>query len=210
MAINMAFREGLSKRRLWVIFFLWLAASGCNRESAQLSALREDNERLKKALEEARSGTPASQETDSGSPAQADLDLSIAELWSQRFQEIQYRAKQRLDKKLIRVTGFVENVSDRSVTIFGTGTRFGSVSLVAQLEESYIRQIETGLVSLKKGATVTVQGRFLFDKMWLENAVFVDRGTGKRLVSEDLATAADSESQAPPKTPAEDTTGNEK
>jgi hypothetical protein len=115
-----------------------------------------------------------------------DLDLSIAELWTQRFEDNQFRAKQRLDRKQIRVTGMIESVFERSVTIFGTGTRFGSVSILVQLDENYAGQIAEGLAALQKGATITVQGRFVYDKMWLQDAAIVERQTGKRLSSKDL------------------------
>lgn len=157
--------------------------SSCRPDADQIRALQDENARLKKALEEARgqvkTGLPSA-------PAQADLNLTLKELWSQRFEDNQFRAKQRLDQKQLRVTGLLESVSDHSVTLFATGTPFGSVSLLAQLEDNYIKQISDGLANLEKGAQVTLQGRFLFDKMTLDGAVFVDRGTGKPLDSREL------------------------
>lgn len=189
MALRSAPRASkLGNSRRWFLLFAFVISvtAGCNRESAQLSALREENERLKRALEQARSSAPPLQAVDGGLAPKADLDLSIAELWSQRFEDTPFRAKQRLDQKLIRVTALVESVSDRNVTLSGTGTRFGSVNLLIQLDDAYIKQILDGLASLQKGAQVTVQGRFLFEKMWLDSAVFVDRKTGKLLLSKDL------------------------
>ncbi len=166
--------------------------AGCDRNSAELAALREENERLRKALDQERNVLPPKSEENSAVVPKADLDLPIAELWAQRFEDNQFRSKQRLDQKQIRVTGRVESVFERSVTIFGTGTRFGSVSLLAQLDEAYIAQISDGLAALQKGTAVTIQGRFVYDKMWLQEAVLVDRETGKRLVSQDLMTLAES------------------
>ncbi len=150
-----------------------------------MQALRDENVRLRAALEETRTTSPSFNKEAVAVPV-SDLDFTIAELWSQRFEDNQFRARQRLDQKQLRVTGLVESVSERSVTLFGTGTRFGSVSVFVQLEEAYIKQIAEGLGSLKKGASVTVQGQFLFDKMWLEGAFFVDRETGKRLASKEV------------------------
>lgn len=167
------------------------AFSACHRNSAELQALREENERLKKALLEARGETVTAEAgAKSTAPAEeADLDLSISELWTQRFGDTHFRAKQRLDQKQVRVTGMVESVTDRTVTLFGTGTRVGSVSLLVQLDEPYLKDIGEGLLELEKGALVTVQGRFVFDKMWLQDAGFVDRKTGKRLLSKELMAA---------------------
>lgn len=205
-------RAPKTKRRALglVIAVLPLILISCDRESAELTALREENERLKKAIEETRgtSATPTGEGAET-LPA-SDLDLSLAELWSQRFEDNQFRARQRLDQKQMRLTGLVESVSERSVTIFGSGTRFGSVSVLVQLDDAYIKQIVEGLGALQKGAPVTVQGRFLFDKMWLESAVFVDRGTGKRLVSKDLISIAGAEDQPPQVTTTQEEIGKNK
>jgi hypothetical protein len=195
-------KSAKTKHWLLVAASLTLLVGGCDRQSLQLSELREENQRLKKALEQARSTVSAPQEVEASLLSNVDLDLTIVELWSQRFEDNQFRAKQRLEQKQIRVTGLVESVSERSVTIYGSGTRFGSVSLVAQLDEAYIKQIAEGLASLRKGVSVTVQGRFLFDKMWLDSATFVDRVTGKRLASKDLAGVSAPEEPVPRPNPA--------
>ena len=155
----------------------------CDQNSAQLRSLQEENARLRKALEEARGVVSTDHSPVRG---KADLDLTLKELWSQRFEEIQFRAKQRLDQKQVRVTGQVDSVSERSVTLFTTGTSFGLVTLAAQFDESYVNQVREGLASLQKGTPLTVQGRFLFDKMSIDGAVFVDRSTGRQLDSHDL------------------------
>jgi signal transduction protein with GAF and PtsI domain len=163
--------------------------SGCNDESAELRDLRAENDRLKMALAQAQA-TAAGMHDGSDTPA-ADLDLAVADLWSQRFEDNQFRSKQRLDQKQIRVTGIVESVLERSVVIFGTGTRLGSVSMVAQLDDEYVAQVADGLAALHKGTEITLQGRFIYEKMGLQDAVIIDRQTGWRLTSKDLANFTD-------------------
>jgi hypothetical protein len=158
--------------------------AGCDRQSARIRALEAENEQLKQALK-AEHGESHDQATPRADTT-ADLDLSLTELWTQRFEDNQFRAKQRLDQKQIRVTGMIQAVSERSVTLFDTGARLGAISLDAQIDGSFLRQNMDGLASLQKGAKVTLQGRFLFDKMRLENAVFVERASGKLLSSKDL------------------------
>ena len=145
----------------------------------------------------ALAAVPACTEETTAPAQHADLDLTIAELWAQRFEDNQFRAKQRLDQKQIRVTGTLDSVSDRTVTLFGTGARFGSISLLAQLDDAYIKQVMEGLAALQKGLEVTVQGRFLCDKMWLQDAAIIDRKTGKRLAAKELMALSSSPSAAP-------------
>jgi hypothetical protein len=188
---NRPFRSSCAKtpmllglRSLAALLLCCVCFCSCDRNSAQIRSLEEENARLRKALEEARGGGATAH-----SPVQghADLDLTLKELWSQRFEDNQFRAKQRLDQKQVRVTGQLESVSDRSVTLFDTRTTFGSVTLLAQFDDAYIKEISEGLASLQKGMQLTVQGRFLFDKMSIDGAIFVDRATGKQLDSRDLA-----------------------
>lgn len=176
---------GSSRRWLMGMMLAALMAGGCSRESAELRELRAENDRLKTALLDAQR-TAAGLHDGSDTPV-AHLDLSIAELWSERFEDNQFRSRHRLDQKQIRVTGLVDKVSERGVSIFADGTRFGSVTLLAQLDEEYVRQAEEGLAALRKGTEITVQGRFIYDKMGLQEAAIVSRKTGWRLTAKDLA-----------------------
>ncbi len=179
------FQSGASRCCLALLVGAALMVGGCNRDSAELNELRAENDRLKMALAQARAAVVGMH--DGNDTPVADLDLSIADLWAQRFEDNQFRSKMRLDQKQIRVTGIVESVSERSVVIFGTGTRIGSVSLMAQLDEAYVTQVREGLAALQKGREITLQGRFVFEKMGLQDAAIIDRQTGWRLTSKDLA-----------------------
>ena len=85
------------------------------------------------------------------------------------------------------MTGEVGSVTARSVALSGGVTRFGVVNLLAQLDDVYARQVQQGLASLEKGRSLTVVGRFVFDKMWLVDAILVDSKTGKPLSPEEIA-----------------------
>ncbi len=119
-------------------------------------------------------------------PTTPELDLTINELWTQRSEDNRYRAKQRLDAKLMRVTGSVEDISERSCSITGARSPIGPVNLTVNLSDSYAIKIQAGLVFVERGTQVSAQGRFSFDKMSLSDAVFVDRSTGRILLSDDL------------------------
>jgi hypothetical protein len=176
-----------SLRRIGLIFvipFLLWTLAGCNQSSARIRALEAENEQLKAELEGVRKKLGDSSTISASKDA--NLDVSLKELWTQRFEDNQFRAKQRLDQKQIRVTGTIDGVTGRSVTLVDSGLRFGSISLLVQLDDDFLKQNFDTLASLQKGTELTVQGRFLFDKMWLDSAMFVDRKTGKPLTSKDL------------------------
>jgi hypothetical protein len=72
------------------------------------------------------------------------------------------------------------------VTLFAVGTRMGSVTLSAQLEDAYARSVGEAFTSLLPGTTVTLQGKFAAQRTGLDDAAFVDRTTGRRLTAEDF------------------------
>ena len=119
------------------------------------------------------------------------LELSLKELWSQRFdEENKFGAKRNLQQRILRITGNVDTVRDRSLALFGNTTRFGRMKMEVQLEESYASSVQDGLAALQRGMLVTVQGKFVYESMWLTEAVFVD-ASGKQLSSSDLAALAE-------------------
>ena len=180
----------------FVLAILFLPMAGCDRE--KIHALEAENAELRAELAIEHKKHSGGENTSVAE--NVTLDLSLKDLWSQRFEDsTEFRARQRLNQKEIRVTGLVQSVDEHSVTLFDTGARFGAVSLVAQVDDNFLTQNAEGLASLKKGATVTVQGRFAFDKMRLEGAVFVDRKSGKLLSSKDLISLSEVEGGEPPK-----------
>lgn len=188
------------KSCVFVVPFLLLVLTGCDRSAARIQALEAENELLKADIESLRKklgevNTPVTAK-------ETNLDVTLKDLWKQRFEDNQFRAKQRLDRKEIRVTGTIDSITGRSVTLIDTSARLGAISLLAQLDDDFLKQNFETLASLQKGLELTVQGRFLFDKMWLENAIFVDRKTGKPLTNKDL-TNLTGETEKPAEKPAE-------
>jgi len=49
------------------------------------------------------------------------------------------------------------------------------------LKEDYAARVSAQLASLEVGSNVTVQGTFQFDRIWLNDAVFVDERSGEIL-----------------------------
>jgi hypothetical protein len=185
-------RSGLA---LWLTISCLLMA-GCDREKIQ--TLEAENAELRAEL--AITQKKLTEGANTSVAENVTLDLTLKDLWSQRFEDTtEFRARQRLSQKEIRVTGLVESVDERSVKLFDTGARYGAVSLVAQVDDNFLSQNAEGLAALKKGTLVTVQGRFAFDKMRLEGAVFVDRKTGKLLSSKDLVSLSGADGGEPPK-----------
>jgi hypothetical protein len=189
-------RKGL----IFVVPFLLLTLSGCDRGAARIQALEAENELLKADIESLRK--KLGEANTAVTAKDTNLDVSLKELWTQRFEDNQFRAKQRLDRKEIRVTGTVDGITGRSVTLIDTSARFGAITLLAQLDDDFLKQNFETLAALQKGIELTVQGRFLFDKMWLENAIFVDRKSGKPLTNKDL-TSLTGEAEKPAEKPAE-------
>jgi hypothetical protein len=164
------------------------ALSGCGRSEAEYQKLLVENQQLKAELEKSSRLGGGKGAGEAGARADApDLDLAINELLAQRFDDTEFRARNRLADKIIRVTGSVESVLATSVILYGTSKRFGTARLTINLNGPYAGRVKAGLVSLEKGAAVTVQGRFVYDRMWLNDAVFVDKATGRTLFSDELS-----------------------
>ena len=157
-----------------------ISLCGCDQNAAELAALKADNAHLREELAQLRGKASGGKETDpdSGKP---DLTLTVGELWSQRFEDSEFRSKQRLSGKTMRVTGLVENVMGGSVALYGAGKTSRSVKMSVNLNSAYAAKIQVGLAELQKGITVTVQGKFAYERMGLDESVFVDKGTGKTL-----------------------------
>jgi hypothetical protein len=159
---------------------LMFSLSACDRSLARVRELEAENKRLKEAIEAMRAKLTGEAIREERAPSKApDLKLSIDELWTQRFEDNRFRAKQRLDGKKIRISGQVDSVSSRSLTLFGKMTRFGNVSLMVQLDEQEAARVQDRLAQLESGAEVVVEGRFLFDRMWLVDAKFIDPDAAK-------------------------------
>ncbi len=157
-----------------------ISLCGCDLHEAEIAALKADNEHLREELAQLRGKSGGTKEAgaDSGKP---DLILAIGELWSQRFEDSEFRSKQRLSGKTMRVTGLVENVTGGSVALYGTGKTSRSVRMSVNLSSAYAAKIQEGLAELQKGITVTVQGKFAYERMGLDESVFVNKDTGKTL-----------------------------
>lgn len=171
---------------------LVLLASGCNRNSAEVQKLFAENQQLRTELERVKHSMaePSATAADSSNIAAPDLDLPINELWTQRFQDNEFRARQRLADKIVRLTGIVDNISADSISLFGTSKRFGNVRMTVNLNSGYAAKIRTGLASLERDIPVTVQGKFVYERMCLSDATFVDPNTGKSMTSEEIAELA--------------------
>ena len=173
----------------------------CDRNAAELAALKADNEHLRAELAQLRSKAHGAKEAETD-PAKADLILTINELWSQRFEDSEFRSKQRLSGKIIRVTGFVDNVTSGSVALYGTGKASRSVRMSVNLNSGYAAKIQEGLAELGKGITITVQGKFAYDRMGLDDSAFVDKATGKSLSDKEMRVLGQSGSTSPLPLPA--------
>ena len=158
---------------------------GCDRSAPQVAALKAENERLKAEIAQLKHKPNGTKEGES-QPGNADLILEINELWSQRFEDNEFRAKQRLSGKTIRVTGLVDGVNGQTISMFGAGKVSRSVRMSANLESTQAAKIQEGLASLEKGATVTVQGKFAFDRMGLDDSLIVDKETGHKLSADEI------------------------
>ena len=177
--------------------------SACDPHEAEIAALKADNEHLREELAQLRGKASRGKEaeTDSGKP---DLTLAITELWSQRFEDSEFRSKQRLSGKTIRVTGLVDNVKGGSVALYGVGKTSRSVKMSVNLSTAYAARIHVGLAELQKGITVTVQGKFAYERMGLDESVFVDTVTGKALSDAEIRVLGMGESNPPPPVPGQE------
>lgn len=153
--------------------------TACDRSAARVRKLEHENERLRAELRELKEGSPARPDKlghSEPAPDRADLDVTIDELWAQRFEDNKFRAKQRLDGKRIRVTGAVSGVSAGSFSLLGRNTRFGTVEMKVQMADRQSPELHRRMAELETGTEVTVEGNFLFDRMWLVEAAFVNTG----------------------------------
>ena len=180
--VNPSFRFQIAFRA-FVALSAGALVTGCDRNAAELASLKTDNERLRAELANLRrkGGGEKDSESAAGKPEQI---LEVDELWSQRF-EGGFRARQRLSDKTLRVTGILDAISQDSLSIYGVGVSRNS-QLTVTLEKNYAARIQTGLAALEKGATITVQGKFLFDRMELKEAMVVDKVSGVPLTTKDL------------------------
>jgi hypothetical protein len=173
---------------VFLLAFASLFISACERNAAELGQLRAENQALKIEIENLK------REVDGGkSPEESTtpvLDLTIDELWTQRFEDSRFRAKQRLDGKTIRLTATVERVDEQSISLTGRTARVGSINVLAKLNPAYARRIHEQLANVERGQEVTMQGSFQFDKMWLEDATFVERSSGKEKVPNPISPTA--------------------
>jgi hypothetical protein len=169
------------------IVFVATLLSACGRSEKEYQKLVEENARLKAQIERLTGSGGKDPAMPSDTP---ELKLSMAELWQKRFEEdLDYRARKLLADKTIRMSGQVESVTDDSVSIYGSSKRFGTIRMTVQLVPGYAVRIRNGLALLEKGATVTVQGKFEYERMGIDDAVFVNPETGKALYSDNLAVA---------------------
>ena len=169
------------------IFFVATLLSACGRSEKEYQKLVEENARLKAHLEKLTGSGDKDPATPSDAP---ELNLSMAELWDKRFEEINdFRAQKLLANKTIRMRGQVESVTDDSISIYGSSKRFGTIRMTVKLVPGYALRVRNGLALLEKAATVTVQGKFEYERMGINDAVFVDPETGKALYSDKLAVA---------------------
>lgn len=162
---------------------------GCRRTEAEYQKLLEENLHLRGEVERL-SRLESGEKPEAKKGDNPDLTLAVVDLWSQRFDDNEFRAKQRLSNKIVRLSGAVESVAADAVAIGGVSKRFGNVRIAANLTNGYAIRIREGLAALERGTKVTVQGKFLYDRMALSEALFVDTATGRTLYSDDLLALA--------------------
>ena len=166
-----------------------VSLSGCDQHAAEIAILKADNEHLRAELAQLRSKANGKDpEADNGKP---DLTLSINDLWTQRFSDSVFRSKQRLSGKLIRVTGYLDNVSADSVALYGIGKSSRGVRMNVNLNGAYAAKIAEGLGELQKGTELTMQGKFAYERMVLDDSVFVNKETGKTLTDPEIRALAE-------------------
>ena len=163
-----------------------ITLTGCWRSEAEYQRLVDENKHLKTELDKALHPDSATKPAE-GQASEASLNVDINELWSQRFEDNEFRAKQRLSDKIIRLTGTVDDVTSNSITLFGSGKKFSNVRMTVSLNEAHANKVRDGLAMIGNGVTVTVQGKFAYDLMRLNDAVFVDRESGRVLSVQDVA-----------------------
>ncbi len=164
------------------------ATAGCRRTEAEYQQLVEENSYLRGEIERlSRRGSEEKAEEKEGQLAGTpDLAATIVDLWSQRFDDNEFRSRQRLSNKVIRLTGAVDAVDADSIGVAGTSKRFGNVRMGVNLASGYALRISQGLAALERGSLVTVQGKFNYERMILTDAMFVDQVSGRTLYADDL------------------------
>ncbi len=160
--------------------------AGCDPHANEMAALKVENEHLRTEIANLRRKASGAKDEEpvSGKP---DLILGINELWTQRFEDNEFRAKQRLAGKTLRVTGVLDGISGDNLSLYGVG-KARSARIGVNLEKSYAMKVQGGLAALEKGVTLTVQGKFAYDRMELNDSVVVDKASGAQLTSEQLQT----------------------
>ncbi len=160
----------------------------CRRTEAEYQKLVDENAYLRAEIERLnrRGAEEKAEEKDGAAPGTPDLVATIVDLWSQRFDDNEFRSRQRLSGKLIRVTGAVDAVAADSIGVAGVSKRFGNVRITVHLADNYALRIRDGLAALERGSAVTVQGKFNYERMILTDSVFVDQVGGRTLYSDDL------------------------
>lgn len=188
--------------RCGAVLAIAAAVAGCDRNAAEMAQLKADNEHLRTELANLRRKMAGGGDAEpaTGKP---DLTLPINDLWTQRFEDNEFRARQRLSDKALRVTGLLDGVSGETVSLYGVG-KARNVRMNVNLERSYAANIQNGLAALEKGVTITVQGKFIYDRMELSDATIVNQTTGAPLTTDQLQAFGQ---PAPPEAPAP-TAGN--
>lgn len=174
--------------RLLLPLLLALGVTGCRRSEAEYQKLVQENAYLRTEIErlKKRNAEEDSEEKKGVPPGTPDLKVTLVDLWSQRFDDNEFRARQRLSNKLIRLTAAVDGVSADAVNLAGESKRFGNVRMNVHLADGYALRIRDGLAALERGTVVTVQGKFNYERMILTEASFVDQAGGRILYSDDL------------------------
>jgi hypothetical protein len=169
-----------------------LALASCGRSEADYQKLLDENARLKAELAKLTAAADQAQagDRDGNAAPGPNLDVNIDDLWAQRFDDNQFRSRERLADKVLRVTGQIDSTSENSLTLLGTTPKFGNFRMRVNLKDEYAQKMTTELASLEVGSTVTVQGTFIFDRNWLNDAVFVDKRTGQVLSSQRMVDQA--------------------
>ena len=189
--LNRIHMQHLSKC-VCALFFAASAAvlTGCGPKEPDYQKVLQENERLRAELAKGGKETAPSGKKAGAIVAVPDLDVDINTLWTQRFDDNEFRSRQRLSGKTIRVTGAVDSVSDGSLSLLGNSKRFGSVRMTVNFTPVYAARSRKGLASLERGLPVTVQGSFIYERTCLSDAVIVDRKSGRELSSDEIAESA--------------------